>query len=521
MAERATPAAPADRTTFFEEQARHRRRTHWFVGAAAVGVSLAGIPVSLVVTPVLYLIALTGAHLWQLVAPLPPEFWSGIAEVGRTAVRAVEQVGEIGRALSAGRPPAIDWGAWATLAAVLVGPGMALMLLLWLWVRALFRRAGTDGTLLRIDARPPSETDPEERQLVNIVHEMAIAAGVPPPPVLVLDRSEPNALAVGQEIRDARIVVTRGLLATLSREETQGVVAHLVGSVGNGDLRMAASLLSVWQTFGLLGAILAAPTDRGSRGQVWESVRSVFRRRGHTETERIAILLATEDNPSTTVFPEALGCFGLLLLPFILAAATTRYLTSLATWLCLGPLLTAAWRARRFLADATAVQLTRDPNGLAHALQRLERVPVAFDRGNASAPLFFHWPATGGTSGWPSLGRFHPPAGHRVARLEAAGATRLRWGAPTGGPGRRFHWYTPIVWVLKLLFMILWTAGIVVSLFAGGLMLVLTLAMLSFALFAIERFFANLPAIVAFVTHDLPKIAAAIGEMLAALWARR
>jgi hypothetical protein len=244
----------------------------------------------------------------------------------------------------------------------------------------------------------------------------------------------------------------------------------------------------------------------------------VFRPRGHTETERIAILLATDEPQTGPTGP--IGCFGLLLVPFVLAAATTRYLTSLATMLCLGPLLTAAWRARRFLADATAVQLTRDPNGLAHALQRLDRAPVAFDRGHTSAPLFIHWPTGVGSHGWPSLGRFHPGLAVRVARLEASGAKRLRFGGPDGA-ARRFRWFTPILWLFRVLALVLWGVGIVLALAAAGLLLVLTLAVMALALFGIHWFFTHLPAIVSFVTHDLPRIAGAIAGLIAELWARR
>jgi len=73
---------------------------------------------------------------------------------------------------------------------------------------------------------------------------------------MLIDTVEKNAAVTGLDVDDSTIVVTRGLLDTLDRDETQGVIAHLVGSVGNGDLRIASIIFSIYQTWGALAILL-------------------------------------------------------------------------------------------------------------------------------------------------------------------------------------------------------------------------------------------------------------------------
>src|SRR4030095_770328 len=98
-----------------------------------------------------------------------------------------------------------------------------------------------------------------EQQLGNVVEEMALAAGVPPPRVLLLDTPVINAAAVGSSPNDATPIISRRILDECDRDETQGVIGHLIGSIGNGDLRIAFLMISVVLTFGTLVTLLRAP----------------------------------------------------------------------------------------------------------------------------------------------------------------------------------------------------------------------------------------------------------------------
>jgi Zn-dependent protease with chaperone function len=124
-------------------------------------------------------------------------------------------------------------------AAQLVLPGMLFAALVWARLARFHRTSAIAAAADDLAARPPRDADPEERQLGNILAELSLAAGLPTPRLLLVDAAEPNAAAFGASHRDAAVIATRGLLDRLDRRETQGVVAHLVGSVGSGDLLLA------------------------------------------------------------------------------------------------------------------------------------------------------------------------------------------------------------------------------------------------------------------------------------------
>lgn len=149
--------------------------------------------------------------------------------------------------------------------AVLLLPGTILSAGLWLAINALFQRAGVGGALLALKARDPSPSDLKELQLADVVEEMAIAAGLPAPKVMLIDASGANAAAIGTSAQDARIIVSRGLIERLTRDQLEGALAHLVASIGNGDLRIAFRVTSVFETYGLLLAVINSPFGSDSR----------------------------------------------------------------------------------------------------------------------------------------------------------------------------------------------------------------------------------------------------------------
>lgn len=506
-------ANPVVRTSFYEEQARHRRRTLRFAVFGAAAVAMAGIPVSLMVTPVLYLVTLTIAHLIELASPLPAGFWALVDTAGRLVPAALDPVSQ---AIDSGNWHAVDVLALGRLGLVLVLPGMAFMLLLWLWVRALFWHAGAGGVLLSIGAREPKPADLEERQLVNLVGEMAIAAGIRPPAVRILDAPTPNAVAVGRTPDDATLVVTRGLLDTLSRDETQAVLGHLIGSVVNGDLKVALLLLSVTQTYGLLASILTAGSAKRSRQALWGAVKGLLIRDDRAQAQ-IALLLAEEHQLEGEVRS---GCLGSLTIPFVLAAATTTFLISIGQMLFFGPPLAALWRARRFLADATSVKLTRNPDGMAHALQKMSAAQASLPSAKGTGPLWVLWQNAAGGSA--PMGGWHPGIAKRLHRLQAVGAKLAPARAPSDAPVRGpspiarlfFGALMVFVWSLFAVGMVAMTAGAV-------LMMFITLLFVGLALLIIHLFFQHLPGMIHWIRYDSVPLAkaiiAGIGKLIAAL----
>jgi Zn-dependent protease with chaperone function len=251
---------PADREHFFAAQARNRRATWRLTALAVLGVLLMGVPMSVVISPLLYAAFFVLNDVVNLVVPTPNLLylaahldqnpaWTGLLEFTRNAL----------------------------VVAALVLPGSLAMLLAWVGARALFLRAGAEGILRALGAREPRAADLEEHQLRNLVAEMAIAGGVKPPRVLLLAGAAANAAAVGSSPDDATIIVSRRLLDELDREQTQAIIGHLVGAVGNGDLRTALVMLSMYRAFGLVMTALGAAFGRSSRWTLLRLVRRGWR----------------------------------------------------------------------------------------------------------------------------------------------------------------------------------------------------------------------------------------------------
>jgi len=223
--------------------------------------------------------------------------------------------------------------------------------------------------------------DYHERRLLNIVEEMAIASGVPAPTVFLLDSEDSiNAFAAGKTPSDAVIGVTRGCMTLLTRDELQGVIAHEFSHILNGDMRLNIRLMAV--LFGIL--FLALMGELIMRFGVRGSLHS-----GRREGVGAALILL-------------IAGLGLLAI---------GYLGNF-----FGNLIKASVsRQREFLADASAVQFTRNPEGLAGALKKIggfssgSRVghPMARD----ASHLFF------GSALRSSIFATHPPIEKRIQRL--------------------------------------------------------------------------------------------------------
>jgi heat shock protein HtpX len=235
---------------------------------------------------------------------------------------------------------------------------------------------------------------PEERQLVNVVEEMAIASGVPAPRVWVVPDDDPNAFATGRDARTASIAVTRGLLGTLSRDELQGVVAHEMAHVRNLDVRLMTLLA------GMVGAI-ALMSDGMGRMMRGSRYSSGGGRSG-------------ESRGKGGGNPLALVVLVLWLLTLVVAPIVSRILAM------------AVSRKREYLADATGAQFTRNPLALASALAKLESAASptrAITRG--AAHLCIVDPAPGFLSSregfFADALASHPPIQQRIARLHEMG----------------------------------------------------------------------------------------------------
>jgi Zn-dependent protease with chaperone function len=424
------------RLHFLDAQRGHRRTSAVSAALVVVALALSGIPLSVLISPMLLAGAAVVVRLADLVATIPPDLTAWLDRAFRL----------LPTLWSAVHRPDVDVP-WGRLAVLFVLPGTCAMLLLWAWVRLTFRRTGVGGVLRRMGGRPPRLEDLAEQRVVNLVQEVAVAAGVPPPRVLLVDTPAANVAAAGLTMEDAAVVVTRGFVDRLPRDAQQAVIAHVMGSVGNGDLAVAAEILSVLQTWGFVTLMLEAPFLRSSR----ESLRFVlataartFRGGAAASDRELALdrLLAGAghehgmDSEELEQLPDVhplLLLFGYLplLLTVGLAAIAAKAVIWLFTLVLAGPLVALLWRTRRRLADATAVQLTRHPEALADALRALAGLDVVVP---AAVPVHFLFPV------WdPAVDRDHSrtDVASVLLRMQLPLEPRLRrltrLGAPAGG----------------------------------------------------------------------------------------
>ncbi len=239
---------------------------------------------------------------------------------------------------------------------------------------------------------------PEQKQLVNVVEEMAIASGLPRPRVWLVPDADPNAFATGRDAASASIAVTEGLLAHLSRDELQAVVSHEMAHVRNLDVRLMTLLA------GMVGAIALLSDGMGR----------MIGRGGRAAGQRVSGSVAGARRGSGKGNPLAVVILVLWLLTLVVAPVVSRILAM------------AVSRKREYLADATGAQLTRNPMALASALEKLDGATAAtrsITRG--AAHLCIVDPAPGVMSSREGfLADFvasHPPIRQRIIRLKGMG----------------------------------------------------------------------------------------------------
>lgn len=384
---------PVNPETFFAAQKRNRRATWRMSALCTFAAFIMGVPLTLVLTPLLYAGTLIVAEIVNHFLPLPAEFWRQANDLAKLGLRVADYV--------VNQKGTLDPGELAAGLILVLLPGMAVAFGLWFAMLALFRHGGVGGTLASMNAREPNQADLKELQLADVAQEMAIAAGLPAPKIMLVDSIGANAAAVGTSAHDARIVISRRLLDDLDRDQMQAILAHLVGSIGNGDLGIAFTVTSVFETCGLLVNIINAPFGKESRSRLWRVARYMLG--GGTPEKRAADAAAIAESLATSLDGDTPGmdnyfkqgnpglikkAYRLVMFPLMF----TNMAVEITLWfflnLLLGPCMAMLWRTRRYLADASSVELTRNPDALARALQCLSEDDTTFDSGGWATHLF-------------------------------------------------------------------------------------------------------------------------------------
>ncbi len=227
-------------------------------------------------------------------------------------------------------------------------------------------------------AKPIEKKDNPE--LYRIVENLAITAGLPLPKIFVINESQPNAFATGRDAKHAVIAVTQGLLDKLERTELEGVIAHELSHIGNKDMLLQTVIVVLVGVVALLSNLFLRISFFGGMG-----------RRDSRDSGNLGVILLI------------LGIAAAILAP--IAAMLIKMAIS---------------RKREFLADASGALLTRYPEGLARALEKISADSSPMKRANTStAHLFISSPFKGkqSQSWFTKLFTTHPPVEERLKAL--------------------------------------------------------------------------------------------------------
>ena len=226
-------------------------------------------------------------------------------------------------------------------------------------------------------AREVSEQEAPE--LYHVVQDMAMVAQIPMPRVYIIEDASPNAFATGSKPENAAVAATTGLLALMNREELEGVMGHEVSHIRNYDIRISTIAVALTSAVTMLSSMAGRMMWFGGGGR---------RRNNRDNDNGLGIVLMI------------VSLLALLLAP--LAATLVQLAIS---------------RQREYLADASSVELTRNPKGMINALLKLDNSqPMEHHVDDASAALYINDPKKKG--GLQKLFYTHPPISDRVERLK-------------------------------------------------------------------------------------------------------
>jgi len=268
----------------------------------------------------------------------------------------------------------LDWP--HALAAGAAAAGVSFLVALVSWY------GGSSVVLAVNGARALEHKDDPE--LFNVVEEMAIAAGIPMPEVYLIDDPAPNAFATGRDPQHAVVAITTGLRHKLTRDELQGVIAHEVSHIRNFDIRLMMLMAVLVGTIVMLADLF------------WQILRNT-------------------GGSSSDSKDSGKGGFIVVIIVVVVAILLALVAPILAQIIQL-----AVSREREFLADASAVELTRYPQGLANALRKIDADPDVLQRANrGTAHLYIANPVKKFEGRANSIFASHPPIAERIRRLEA------------------------------------------------------------------------------------------------------
>jgi Zn-dependent protease with chaperone function len=353
------PWQGTEREDFFNAVARHRRTAWRITLACGVAYAVLALVMSLLLAPLLYGVAGLVLDILNLLFPMPDL----LAYAGKLLSPIVDDPAAVPRA---------DLLKFILLASA---PGLLLMVIVaWVVSRAIRHSALFDTT--QQIGRPPDPRHLVELQFANTLEEMAVAALIPAPKVVIIDGGA-NAAASGMDAQQATVMVGQSLLVLLNRAQMQSIAAHLIAAIADNDMKIGMRTASVLGVFALLTRLSVNLMDKNS----FAASRHLLRALCVPTAASQAFVLAQLSDPFADTTPPAaaaqhidkLGWREWLLMPLMGPVWFSGFLGGFVSTLILSPGIAWAWQQRKYMADATAVRLTREPDGLSAALSALSQ----------------------------------------------------------------------------------------------------------------------------------------------------
>lgn len=382
------PSPPSDEAgSIRREQAQLRRQARRITWLWSSAVPLTGLPLSAILTPLLFLALVIVARLAGTFLPLPKSVVAALSDMAALVPRWVEAV----------FAPEVDLrlvGLRLAEAIPALLPGLLTMAIVTWRLQAVIGRWGANLVVDRLRARPMDASSPAERGAFEELATLCSRVGLAAPELRILDVPHPNGMVLTSSEGDSVVLVTRSLLEDFDPIERRGALSALVAALGNGDGRLALVSIAVFQAFGLV--VTALETFLNFSATAWRDLRAAVyalllgRASPGAVTQRLLDLEAPRQDGLTGLLhdagaerPQTRGGrflrrfppLWLALLPALgltLALVLTRFALAILRLLVVDPLVMLTWRARRYHADAVGARLTEEPEAVARALARLE-----------------------------------------------------------------------------------------------------------------------------------------------------
>jgi Zn-dependent protease with chaperone function len=349
-----------ERESFFAAIARHRRAAWQVSAVATVCIAILAFVVATLTAPLFY--ALIGLTLDVINPIIPmPDLLGAVTDT----------LGEISDHMEI--LPATRWLYLALIAAL---PGMVAMLFVLFALRRIVREAEIAGAQ-ELASRAPDPTVLPEQRLLNVVSEMAIAANIKMPKVVIIESDAVNAGVYGPDDQSATVIVSSALLRALNRAQIQAVCGHLIGLIANGDVVQGMRVAQSLSLFGLVARLSDGIVDPQAWSRLWQTMRAAWKSGASSADVRLILELTNpfggepRNRSSAGRKSNELTWREWLRMPLYGPVVISGFFGGLVSSVVLEPMLAFVWRRRKYLADAIAVQLTRDPQALCDALGRL------------------------------------------------------------------------------------------------------------------------------------------------------